>query len=795
MAFYYRGASSLMETMVNTVPDTTIYRIGKIFGSTSKAKSAIASSLGENPILIVIFTVWLLLAGFFLVLIGLHFVCRLLYSRKSMQLSDQRILWATLSFGLCFVTSLIGLTFYSTSLSRIREGVEDFPLQLNRTTSDFSGFILYLNETINCQHENEYEDLLKEINEVLNEVRGKVQEIKSMMKVYELQKSMQLSDQRILWATLSFGLCFVTSLIGLTFYSTSLSRIREGVEDFPLQLNRTTSDFSGFILYLNETINCHHENEYEDLLKEINEVLNEIRGKVQEIKSMMKVYELQKISDELKALHASTSRSPYDMTFGEVKYREFFEPLRVGLVKTLANCGITLQDLIYRGWLIGEKLDQGLKELDQDKQKAFEAIIEYKNAFSEAVAFFNESTTRVHREIAKVVSSKNCSRISDILGYMIYFPIILMILTTAGLAVIIGSWKFYLADVFGSGNFYKTSERFESLKSNHDTLVRMAASALAGAGYVAMVIGALLCVIVAFCFVMAFATMLVCMGFFLDDDLRLFNAVPNLQYRAKFGTQEIKYSLYYTFYKCKNGYQFFDATNGSRLMASTELERKLREEFILKGNAFLYTGLPLRDFDWRHAHEFYQEFRDIIEPIQQLVSKSKNTLEQIGNTIAKKEFRDDQGKSLQKSVSTMYRSLLDAFSNIFKAVGELSSHCEHIMRIWFVLGGYVCDWISAPAQGLWVASMICVLASSATYHAFFNLARFLYEHTESAQEAYQREKLYLAKLDFVHRKMLKQDVPGSAPGSASASPEAATVNAVTQKTKIEEPGLNKEKAL
>ncbi|XGW13369.1 hypothetical protein V3C99_000029 [Haemonchus contortus] len=505
MAFYYRGASSLMETMVNTVPDTTIYRIGKIFGSTSRTKSAIASSLGENPILIVIFTVWLLLAGFFLVLIGLHFVCRLLYSRKSMQLSDQRILWATLSFGLCFVTSLIGLTFYYTSLSRIREGIEDFPLQLNRTTSDFSGFILYFNETINCQHENEYEDLLKEINEVLNEIHGKVQEIKSMMKVYELQK--------------------------------------------------------------------------------------------------------------------------------------------------------------------------------------------------------------------------NCTRISDILGYTIYFPIILMILTTAGLAVIIGSWKFYLADVFGSGNFYKTSERFESLKSNHDILVRMAASALAGAGYVAMVIGALLCVIVAFCFVMAFAAMLVCMGFFVDDDLRLFNAVPNLQYRAKFGTQEIKYSLYYTFYKCKNGYQFFDATNGFRLMAATELEKK------------------------------FQQSR-----------------------------RKDLALQLQKYHMTpgFVEQALLQFSNLAKAVGELSPQCEHIMRIWFVLGGYVCEWISAPAQGLWVASMICVLASSATYHAFFNLARFLYEHTESAQEVYQREKLYLAKLDFVHRKMFKQDVPGSAPGSASASPEGATVNAVTQ---------------
>nr|CDJ83270.1 unnamed protein product [Haemonchus contortus] len=392
-----------------------------------------------------------------------------------------------------------------------------------------------------------------------------------------------------------------------------------------------------------------------------------------------------------------------------------------------------------------------------------------------------------------------------------------MILTTAGLAVIIGSWKFYLADIFGSGNFYKTNERFESLKSNHDILVRMAASALAGAGYVAMIIGALLCVIVAFCFVMAFVAMLVCMGFFLDDDLRLFNAVPNLQYRAKFGTQEIKYSLYYTFYKCKNGYQFFDATNGYRLMAATELEKKFqqsrrkdlalqlqkyhmtpgfieqallrfsdlanwRKEFEARREPWPVRFMRFRrDWESLSARDFFWTILQDIEPIPQLVSKSKNTLEQIANTIAKKEFRDDQGKSLQKSVSTMYSSLMEAFSNIFKAVGELSPQCEHIMRIWFVLGGYVCDWISAPAQGLWVASMICVLASSATYHAFFNLARFLYEHTESAQEAYQREKLYLAKLDFVHRKMLKQDVPGSAPGSASASPEAATVSAVTQK--------------
>ncbi|KAK6049439.1 hypothetical protein COOONC_13056 [Cooperia oncophora] len=84
---------------------------------------------------------------------------------------------------------------------------------------------------------------------------------------------------------------------------------------------------------------------------------------------------------------------------------------------------------------------------------------------------------------------------------------------------------------------------------------------------------------------------------------------------------------------------------------------------------------------------------------------------------------------------------------------NISPQCRTLMSIWDGLGGYVCDWISAPAQGLWVACMICALGSSAIYHAFFNTARFLHEYAESTREAFLRKKIRHKKLDYVHRKL------------------------------------------
>ncbi|VDM63894.1 unnamed protein product [Angiostrongylus costaricensis] len=50
-------------------------------------------------------------------------------------------------------------------------------------------------------------------------------------------------------------------------------------------------------------------------------------------------------------------------------------------------------------------------------------------------------------------------------------------------------------------------------------------------------------------------------------------AIPNLRYTANFGGQKVHYTLYETFYKCKNGYAFFDSLNGSDVMAAKQLRQ------------------------------------------------------------------------------------------------------------------------------------------------------------------------------------------------------------------------------
>ncbi|KAK6041839.1 hypothetical protein COOONC_20656 [Cooperia oncophora] len=95
----------------------------------------------------------------------------------------------------------------------------------------------------------------------------------------------------------------------------------------------------------------------------------------------------------------------------------------------------------------------------------------------------------------------------------------------------------------GGWKFRTGSDRLDSRKSRRGALAITAASALASAAYTSLIIGAMLCLMSAFCFLVAFGAMMVCMGLFKDDDLRLFHAIPNLQYHAKFGKQEVSYSL------------------------------------------------------------------------------------------------------------------------------------------------------------------------------------------------------------------------------------------------------------
>ncbi|KIH42648.1 hypothetical protein ANCDUO_27365 [Ancylostoma duodenale] len=66
---------------------------------------------------------------------------------------------------------------------------------------------------------------------------------------------------------------------------------------------------------------------------------------------------------------------------------------------------------------------------------------------------------------------------------------------------------------------------------------------------------------------MSFIMMEICVGFFQDKDLRVFRVTESI-IRQK----DMTISVSEIFYKCKNEYTFFDALDGSRLMAEEEMK-------------------------------------------------------------------------------------------------------------------------------------------------------------------------------------------------------------------------------
>ncbi|VDO73157.1 unnamed protein product [Heligmosomoides polygyrus] len=343
-------------------------------------------------------------------------------------------------------------------------------------------------------------------------------------------------------ASLSFLLCVVTSFVGIIFFSYSLSHVRDGIELLPRHLRRTAQDFTKFTNDLNVSVHCIHNHQDRKLKDKVEVISKKIKESVDRFKTEINEYRF-----EDKSIDA------------------VLPPLSDGSDEILG--------------------------------------------------------------ILKRTNKKSSHRISSLLGYTVLIPIMLLALSLLGLAGIMGSWRFYTG-----------SDRFDSRLSRRGATANVASSVLASAGYVALLLGSLLCFMTAsvvfffirFCFLVAFVAMFVCMGVFEDNDLRLLQvvvklddgfvlimnqvsfsrgipkvdsnvrlartsisvsapllgtyqclaphsdalAVPNLHYTTSFGSQQIVYSLHDILYKCRNDYPFFDAVNGSYLMAEKELSTK-----------------------------------------------------------------------------------------------------------------------------------------------------------------------------------------------------------------------------
>ncbi|CAJ0597380.1 unnamed protein product [Cylicocyclus nassatus] len=163
-------------------------------------------------------------------------------------------------------------------------------------------------------------------------------------------------------------------------------------------------------------------------------------------------------------------------------------------------------------------------------------------------------TTELQTKLTDIFIEENDKqRLTNLLSYTFVLPIALIGLSSFGLTMTVVSWTFQ------SGRC-----RYDALRSRRGALSIVFATILAAAGYTAMLIGALICVIAAASLIIGFTAIAVCAGLFADNSFRLFKALPNYGCVSNQGHRKKCYAFYDTFYSCRNGTTIFLSLNFSQ---------------------------------------------------------------------------------------------------------------------------------------------------------------------------------------------------------------------------------------
>ncbi|WKY01542.1 hypothetical protein Q1695_015502 [Nippostrongylus brasiliensis] len=144
-------------------------------------------------------------------------------------------------------------------------------------------------------------------------------------------------------------------------------------------------------------------------------------------------------------------------------------------------------------------------------------------------------------------------------------------------------------------------------------LSRFGGEVMGAAGYVAMGLTVLLFIFAALAFLCAFAAVMVCVGFFEDKNLRVFRYTDEIfmdQRKLNIRVSDI-------FYKCKNGYTFFDAMDGASIMAESEMKDKIHFLSIRDAQAEIEKGVD--DDDTIVDYKMIQTDTEVSKLLQALI--------------------------------------------------------------------------------------------------------------------------------------------------------------------------------
>ncbi|VDL82044.1 unnamed protein product [Nippostrongylus brasiliensis] len=136
------------------------------------------------------------------------------------------------------------------------------------------------------------------------------------------------------------------------------------------------------------------------------------------------------------------------------------------------------------------------------------------------------------------------------------------------------------------------------------------------------------------------------------------------------------------FYKCKNGYTFFDAMDGASIMAESEMKDKIHFLSIRDAQAEIEKGVDDDD--------------TIVDYKTIQTDTEEGKLCHLIGRIVSKDLRDD--------VSAINEKVKSTAENLVNSLVDMSPSCENIMVLWNDIGYFVCKVGAQPLSGIWLAS-------------------------------------------------------------------------------------------
>ncbi|KAK6746158.1 hypothetical protein RB195_012336 [Necator americanus] len=641
------------------------------------------------------------------------------------------------------------------------------------------------------------------------------------------------SNNSICCAMVGFLFCIAMTAFGAFIFTDSLIRVRNSILELPIQLRRTSQDVGDFVLAFGKNLHCNFDLEERLLHAQMRQIIGDMHSLSISIRNQLNTTIISSIFEKEKSLQNNLIELERLMESHEVnkildQLRNETEAVKAVLTLEFQKIHPELENTrIVVEKLLGEIKDSVAKT-DEHQTTIVSELKLYRRLVDEIVGKVHDESKRFRHDLFNVMEKNDYSdKVAQYMPYTLFFPIVLFLLSLTGLIFL------FVRCVANCCN--PQSNRKYPLRGVPS---RVGASVLGFGAYFAMFIGALLFAMVAIVFILAFISMFLCVGLFEDRDLRVLFALPKKEFQGNITSRNISLTLHDTFYKCKNGFTFFDAINGEQIWAQKELETKLK---VLRKTSYrrkirnFHVDVELvddvtvlhRDLQ-AHLYKFQSVFKEFqtaedfqlpdginkivieqkceatIADLQQLL-KSLDELLRLLTTMHSRSRRVKFAKEIHMLMVRLEEEIVVRVANLLKTVNDLSPQCNALMSIWDDFGFYMCNVVATPAQGLWIACFLTAIGSLAIYSALFDATTFLENYSElseaSASESTsstkagskhfkQKSKATLRRTDSKsgpgsteEMKMRKASESRSREGSAEGKKSAEKLSTVTEGSK------------